>query len=138
MRRSLGAEGSARTRHEEKEAFDQRVLGSGAFVERLWQDEERQGRRAPSCGLGDLIGRVARRFGVDEVRVLRRGKARELVEARQVICFLAVKGIGLATAEVGQALGLGQSGVSRAVAGGEAVVGRDPRLREMARDSIRP
>jgi putative transposase len=130
LRRSLGEEG-VKDKPREKEAYDERVLGTGEFVERLWREEERRGKAARHLALEDLIGVVARHFGVDERRILRRGKDKALVEARGAACYLAVRELGLRASEIGRVLGLGQSGVSRAVARGERCVRQGPTLKAL-------
>ena len=124
MRRSLAESGHA-LGGKEKQAYDERVLGGGEFVERLWREEERVGRRRPYRGLGDLMEEVARHFEVDPVRLQRRGKDAKRVEARGVACYLAVR-----------LLGLGRSRVSRAAARGEQSVRREPALVDLASGGV--
>ena len=116
----------------ETQAYDERVLGGGEFVERLWREEDREGRPRPGRALGELMEEVARHFEVDPVRLQRRGKDARLVEARGVACYLAARVLGLASSEVGRLLGLGRSGVSRAAARGEQSVRREPSLIDLA------
>lgn len=130
LRRSLGEE-SVQKGPKERQAYDERVLGTGAFVERMWRQEDRGGKSKPRLELEELIRRAARHFGVDEQRILRRGKASALVEARAVACYLAVRELGYKSVDVGRALGLGQSGVSRAVARGEISLKEKPALRNL-------
>jgi hypothetical protein len=59
---------------------------------------------------------------------LTRGKDKRLVEARGAPCYLAVRELDVKTFIVGHASGLGQSGMSRAVARGEARVRQEPAL----------
>jgi chromosomal replication initiation ATPase DnaA len=81
---------------------------------------------------------VARQFRVDERRLLRRGKDTALVEARAVVCYFAVRVLAIKTRDVGQIMGLGQSGVSRAVLRGEVVMARDASLRNLLASSNSP
>ena len=85
----------------------------------------------PRLGLEELIVRVAKQFGIDKKRIRRRGKGRLLVEARGVVCYLAVRGLGLKASDVGKALDLGQPGVSRAVARGEGCLTGEADLRAL-------
>jgi REP element-mobilizing transposase RayT len=131
LRRSLAGSGEP-PGEEDKQAYDERVLGGGTFVERLWGEEEQSGRPHRKVALAGLIENVARHFGVDPVRMLRRGKDPQLVQARGVACYLAARVLAVPSAEVGRMLGLGRSGVSRALSRGEESVRRDPSLAELA------
>ncbi len=125
LRRRWALQGRSNVR----EAYDERVLGSGAFVEELWRHEELRDRLAPPLTLGDLIDRAAEAFGVDPDRVRRRSRDPAVSRARGVVCHVAVHELGLNGAEVGRALGMGQSGVSRAAARGRQLWLADQTLR---------
>ncbi len=125
LRRRWALEGRSSVR----ESYDERVLGSGAFVEELWRHEELRDRLAPPLTLPDLIERAADAFGAEPDRVRRRTRDPAASRARAVVCYAAVRELGLSGADVGRALGMGHSGVSRAVARGRELWHADETLR---------
>ncbi|NOY45950.1 MAG: transposase, partial [Deltaproteobacteria bacterium] len=68
LRRSLKVLG----RGKEREAYDERVLGSGEFVEELWRREELREELRPPLAVEEVVERVAVRYGLEPERVLRR------------------------------------------------------------------
>ena len=112
-------------------AHDERILGSGGFVETLTRgDNIREQKRSP-LSLADLLQNVCEITGVDAVVIGRPGKERTLARARAIFCCLAVRAYGYTGKEVGSVTGLGSAGVSIAVQRGEKVMKKDPSLREM-------
>ena len=126
LRRRLALQGET----PERESFDERILGSGEFVDRLWEHEELQSRLWPSCTLPELVERVSRAMGVPEVRVRHHSKNSTVTTARRIICHVAVRELGAQGTEIGTLLGLGQSGVSHAAARGRERWQNDPALRQ--------
>jgi REP element-mobilizing transposase RayT len=126
LRRSLAFLGKT----EQRESFDARVLGSGEFVEELWQKEDLRDRLPPNLTLPELAGRVAEALAVPTAQVLRRTHGTQATTARQVVCYVATRILGARGTVVGEYLGMGQSGVSRCARLGEEVWARDRGLRD--------
>lgn len=126
LKRSL----QGREESREYEAYDERILGSGGFVETLTgvNDKGWPQRRPPS--LGELLQRVCDVLEVDAEKVRRISKERALAKARAVFCFLAVHDYGYTGKEAGMTAGLGSAGVSIAVRRGEELIKNDPLMRE--------
>ena len=132
LRRSSSGKGKDRREHTERQACDERILGGGAFVESLWREDALRGRLPPLLGLEELVGRVARAYGVEADEIRRRRKLPSLSEARSVVCYLAVRELGCKGPEVGRTLALGRAGLSGAVQRGERVVRARPDLLKLA------
>jgi REP element-mobilizing transposase RayT len=107
-------------------ASNERILGSGAFVERVIAEVEgkeremlRLRRKVPA--LSALLREVAEREGVgeEELRVVRR--TREVVRVTKLFCQLAVRKYGLTGAAVARFLGVTTSLVNRYAASGDHV-----------------
>lgn len=113
----------------EGECFDPRVLGSSEFVDKL-RESERLRERIGTMSLTELVGRVCEHFRLPPETVRHPSKARVPAEARGVICYLAVRGLGFKGQEVGRELYLGSAGVSIAIRRGERVVAKAPGLKE--------
>ena len=103
---------------------DERILGDSDFVQSILerQNERLEGRyRLQSLGydFNRVVERVAELFEMKRDEILRPGKQPEKVRARSLVCYWAVKALGMNGTEVAQLLGAAQSSVSRAVQRGE-------------------
>jgi putative transposase len=108
----------------QKEVSDQTVLGDGEFVETVLSEIDDLGRvnlRLARQRM-DLSSFAKRLCKLHEVSIgeLRSGSRRhEIVEARRVFSWLAVKELGYPGAEVARYLGVTTSCVTRAASSGE-------------------
>lgn len=112
------------------ELFDVRVLGSGAFVESLHRESDAP-EPAPVMSLVALTRRVAEAFGVEAEALRMRKRSKQLVAARSVLCYFAVREMGHNGAEVGRMLNISRAGVSAAASRGEIMIREDRRLRNL-------
>ena len=105
-------------RRGQRMASDERVLGSGGFIEGLLEEAEHRHRetlrlRGRGMDLESLGRRIAKGEGVD-LSVIRSGsRTRRAVNARRLFCQLAVKRMGYSGAEVARYLGATTSSVTR-------------------------
>ena len=119
--RSLGgwAEVLALRRRGAKERSDQRIVGDGAFVSEVlseMDDRERENLKltAHRMALSSLAEKVCQIHTIS-LGELRSGSRRhEIVEARQVLSWLAVRELGYSGAEVARYFGVTNSCVTRA------------------------
>jgi putative transposase len=103
---------------------DERILGSSDFVELVL---ERQGERferryrlqAQGYDFDKVVDRVAKLFKMRSEEILSPGKQPQRVRARSLVCYWAVKELGINGTVVASLLGIIQSSVSRAVGRGE-------------------
>ena len=114
----------------EYEAYDERILGSGEFVETLTGVADKGWPRRTPPTLGELLQRVCEVLEVDAEKVRRISKERALAKASAIFCFLAVRDYGYTGKEAGMTTGLGSAGVSIAVRRGEELIKIDPSIRE--------
>jgi len=126
LRRSLRLK-----RSEELQAYDERVLGSGDFVERLRQEKELSNRLPTFMPLKELMEKVAKAFEINPGVLKQRNRSKDLAEARGVLCYFAVREMGHNGAELGRMLNISRSGVSAAARRGEEIVQSNPFLREV-------
>ncbi len=103
---------------------DERILGSGDFVESVLSEQaERLHRRyeieARGYDFAWLSGRVGEVFAIDPKELLSAGRQPRRVAARGLLCYWAVRELRMTTAEVARRIGITQSAVSRAVVRGE-------------------
>jgi hypothetical protein len=110
--------------------FDDRVLGSGEFIERLRQEANIRPILLPRKSLSDLRTFICELFEVEEESIFRRTRSGPESEARAVFCYTAARLVGMSGTKVGTFLSMGQSAVSRAVYRGERIVQETPSLKE--------
>ena len=111
---------------------DERILGQSDFVAGvLQQQNERLDRKYRLKAMGydfdKIVARVGKIFAMSPRDILQAGKQPQRVQARSLVCYWAVRELGLSATEVGRQLDLSQSAVSRAVPRGEKI-GREGQL----------
>lgn len=113
----------------ECEAYDERILGSGEFVESLWRETETHEVLVPKISIDGILQRAAEMLDVKVELLRQRNRIKELVAMRAAVCYLAVRVCNFSGVAVAEALNMTRSGVSVAVKRGGEIVGRDPALR---------
>jgi len=118
--RSLGgwSEVLSLRRKGEKRASDERILGSGEFIEEVLSEAEEKakqtlGWRGRVPDLQTLLSKISRKEGVEQQEVQGGDQRRSVVSARKVFCQLAVKRMGYSGAAVARYLGVTTSLVNR-------------------------
>ena len=109
--------------------FDQRVLGGGDFVGQVLQRAE-QVPAVANLSPEELLQRVANLFDLPEELLRQRKRSRPVAEARSVLCYFAVREMGMSGEMVGRMLNISRAAVSFAAGRGEVLVSKDPTLRE--------
>lgn len=104
------------------QAHDARILGSGQFVEGLWQEVETPPLPETGITLAELILLVAEKLNIEVKSLGQRSRRADLAEARAAICYLAMRKHGFRGVEVAKYLNLTCSGVSVAARRGEEIV----------------
>lgn len=118
--RSLGgwSEVLSLKRRGERVASDERILGSGDFIEQVLSEAEEKakqtlGWRGRVTDLQTLLSETSKKESVEEERVRGGDRRRSVVRARKVFCRLAVKRMGYSGAAVARYLGVTTSLVNR-------------------------
>jgi putative transposase len=124
LKRSL----SKSVQEEEWGSYDERILGSGEFVDSLQQHELLRDRINSPISFSELVSRVAAFLDLPEEAILRQGKAKPVSEARGLVAYLAIRELGFKGIEVGRELHLTSSGVSLALRRGELLIRCKPEL----------
>lgn len=103
---------------------DERILGESDFVEQVLREqnerlERRYGLQAQGCDFEKVLERVADIFSLTKQQIISPSKQLHRVKARSVLCYWAVKELGMSATTIAQLLKVGQPAVSRAVMRGE-------------------
>lgn len=118
--RSLGgwSQVLAARRRGEKPASDQRILGSGDFIEQAWTEADKKAKetlrvKAGTISLEELLGKVSGEESIAAEGIQRDDRRREVVKARRRFCEIAVKEFDYSGAAVARFLGLATATVNR-------------------------
>jgi hypothetical protein len=106
---------------------DERILGDGAFVEDVLRKSEEELERTYSLAAAGfdfdkVAARVAGLLEISVAKVLTRGRKRQTVMARSLLCFWASCELGLSQASLARRLGISQPAISAAVERGRKIV----------------
>lgn len=118
------------------QAFDERILGSGEFVEELWKETDLPHLLPPSPPLDEIIGAVADAFDLEVVAMQNPGRKRLHSEARGVCCYIATKKFGYSGAAVARALNITRSGALLAAIRGERLFDASPQLHALFKSTL--
>jgi len=105
---------------------DERILGNSEFVaEVLCQAEEKVTRKVELKRLGYDLSRISKRVAevcrLKEDDILSKGKQQEKVKARSLLCFWAVRELGMSLTELARHLGLSVPAIGYSVERGERI-----------------
>lgn len=108
---------------EEKQAFDERILGDGDFVLDLIGREVQiePEEPDPSKDFQELVAKVCRLIQVSPNLIGSGARARNVVDARAAIAFVAVTELGLTFAETARRINVNRSSVPKLLKRGEEI-----------------
>ncbi len=106
-----------------KEAFDERVLGCGQFVEDMWSEQDESHEPLPS--LESVLKAVADHYEVSFEQLRHPNKTRKVSSARAAACFVAERFFGYSGVGIAHILNITSSGVAVAARRGEELIGKN-------------
>jgi len=112
----------------DEDSYDDRILGGGGFVERVLSHAKVP--KEPRT-LDGLLKTVADYYGLDVEQLCCPGKARQLVQAKAVICHVATRLYRIPGTEVGKVMNYTPSATSRAAERGRGVMIKNEELRKL-------
>jgi putative transposase len=116
IRSAGGAQKVGRQRPEEREAADDRILGSGEFVEAVWRAAATVGVERPRRRWDDILKEIADRFGFETARILGGSRERRVSRARREFFLRALEEGGMSMAQLARRCAMNPASVSRAIA----------------------
>ena len=125
--RSLGGWKAAKLQKgTDRSKGDERLLGSSDFVEEVLRRAHdaltlRERLKASGYGLMELAAEVAEFFAIEPSILFAAGKYPQVVRARSLFCYWAVRELGETATELAKKLRLSQPAVSIAVKRGERI-----------------
>ena len=105
---------------------DERILGDGDFAQSVLNQakerlEDRYRLQARGYDLEEVTNRVSSELGIDPEQVWAAGKHPRTVKARSLLCYWAVRKLGMRATELSKKLGVLQPSVSISVKRGEKI-----------------
>lgn len=123
-RRSQKAAGEPRG----AESHDDRILGSGEFVERLQENSALKERLGRKISVSKLLEGIAEIFQIEQERVYWRSRQNQASAARAVCCYAAVRELDISGTQMGKLLHMSRSAVSQAVQRGANILQEQPEI----------
>lgn len=100
----------------DEDIFDERILGGGDFAQDILN---RQKEPPPAPKLDQLITKVAEFYGMNAESIVTPTKERGVVQAKSVICYLAIRRFSYSGVEVAHRIGYSTSAASHATSRGK-------------------
>jgi len=114
--------------------YDERILGSGLFVQYLIETHGVAGIENPVLDLPVLMGRVAGFFGVTVDEISEAGRSKAVSKARSIVSYVGYRKMGHSGEDVARVLGITRSGVCRRSEAGEQLFRENDELRKLFLD----
>jgi len=117
---------------EEREKGDERILGSGDFVNEalMKAGEDLKKGKEKKMPLAQLIAKVASYLDLKTETIISSSRKKRISEARGIICYLAVNDMGYSTSEVAHALDVRRVSAGQCVTRGEKIFDKSRNLRD--------
>ena len=105
---------------------DERILGDSDFVEEVLKKAQEKRERqyqleADGFTIDQVAQRVAAILGIKCEQVWEKGKYPQTVKARSLLCYWAVRELGIGATELARRIGISQPAISQSVKRGEAI-----------------
>ena len=109
---------------------DERILGDSDFVQQTLSQrneafERRYALRARGVDLDQVAARVAQVLDMPVVEIWQPGKHQQLVRARSLTCFWAVRQLGLSMTLMARRLNISNAAVSKSVERGAQIAAKE-------------
>jgi REP element-mobilizing transposase RayT len=118
---------------EEREKGDERILGSGDFVNEalMKAGKDWEKGKEKKIPLAQLIRKVASHLDLKEKSIFSASRRREISEARSIISYLAINDMGYSASDVGRALSINRVNAGRRAARGQKVLDKYQGLKDI-------
>jgi putative transposase len=105
---------------------DERILGDGDFVEKVLNEareslERKYKLKAHGYDFDWLVQHVAQLLDIEQRDVLARGKYKQTVKARSLLCYWGTRELGMTTVELAKKLNLAQPTISQSAMRGRKI-----------------
>jgi putative transposase len=116
---------------EPKMAYDDRILGSGHFVEAVLKEAEKESLVKLNLSIEDLTEKVAKAMKVDKRDLLRKGRRLPVSEAKALLIYLGTSYKGLSCKSMAEMTGMSVQAASKAKERGRGFLESIPELSKL-------
>ncbi len=116
---------------DEAQAHDDRILGSGDFVEKLCEEHSLQEKMTTRINLDELARRVADHCGIRVNDLFIRSRDQQRIDARDLFCYIAARILCYSGTQTGKKLGLQRAAVSHAVKRGSKLINEEGQIEDI-------
>jgi chromosomal replication initiation ATPase DnaA len=102
-------------RNGERELGDERILGSGSFVEEVLKAQKREATRSTSHDFEGILEETCKKFRVSREQILNGSRARDISRARRVFFLRAHEEAGQSFSGLGRLCGFSHTSVREAI-----------------------
>lgn len=113
---------TGQTNQDEPQLYDERVLGSGDFIQQLQDNGLLECSAQSKTTLDELMVEIVDRYSISTDRFMSRARSGKISEARSIFCYCAVRRLGHSGTAAAKYLGIGPSSVSRSANKGERLI----------------
>lgn len=100
---------------EEREKGDERILGSGDFVNEALRKagEDWEKGQGDKISLSELVEKVASHLDLKTERIISASRRKEITEARSLVCHFAINNLSYSASEVARSLSISRVNAGR-------------------------
>lgn len=110
------------------DSHDDRILGSGEFVEYLRKKTTLNAQLGRQISVSSLFEGVSEMFDIEQERLYWRSRQNPVSKARAVCCYAAVRELGISGTQIGRLLKMNRSAVTQAVQRGAIILQEQPEI----------
>ncbi|MEW6088014.1 MAG: hypothetical protein AB1498_06870, partial [bacterium] len=103
--------------------YDQRILGSGDFVEDILKDAEKKEEAAKKMDIDELISRIGKYYEVEPHKIINGKNQKGLGNIKAILVNIGKERLGISGKSFCQKLNLSKSGISKLNRLGEELMG---------------
>lgn len=131
--RSLGREPGdwEGIKKDDRTAHDDRILGSGHFVESVLNEVEKGTEQPLKLSVSEIAERIAKHLGVDPADLMHKGRWEPVSQAKAILIYIGTRYRGETAKKMGNITGMSAQAASKAKGRGSSLWESDPSLRKL-------
>ena len=121
--RSLGGIGKTMlVKGNNRQMYDQRILGNGDFVENILKDAEKKDEIESKMDIDELINRVGKYYDIEPYKIINKKNQKGLGSIKAILVNIGKERLGISGKSLAQKLNLSKSGISKLNRLGEKIL----------------
>lgn len=121
IRSGGGLQAVLRVNRDEREMYDERILGDGSFVESVYSMLDiNDGQKVKIKSVHELLEKISNYYDISKANLLQ-SWSKKAREVRSIAIYIAYKHVGITITKIGKIFGIKQSGASSAMYRGKGL-----------------